>query len=309
MSIQLTETRTTSLRLSPAGWRWLAIALVVALDAFLLARTGLRLSTQLLLGYGKALGIWTVLTVVYLCFRHNPRLAAVTQMVMQASLFSLSATILTYLAQTYRAPLMDGQFSALDARLGFHWLSWFQWVEHHSWIKAVLAYAYGSIAIQFFATMVLLPWIGRQRLLSEFCNAAAVALLIIIPISAALPALGAATHFAVGTPPWVPHVLALRAGTMTVIGAQELHGVVEFPSFHTVLAILLVLAMRWNPFALALSAGLNALVILSIPTVGSHYLVDVIAGALVCLPAVLAARRIEAADAGGETVAEQETVA
>lgn len=293
MSIQLAEAKKASVHLSPAGWRWLAIATAVTLDALLLARTGLRLSAHLLLDYAKALGIWTVLTITYLFFRHNPRLAAVTQMVMQASLFSLSATILTYLAQTYRAPLMDAQFSVLDARLGFDWLSWFQWVEHHPWIKTGLAYAYGSIAIQFFAAMVLLPWIGRQRLLSEFCNAAAVALLIIIPISAALPALGAATHFAVGTPPWVPEVLALRSGSMTVIGEHDLHGVVEFPSFHTVLAILLTLAMRWSPVALALSAGLNALVILSIPVVGSHYLVDVIAGALVCLPAVMVARRIE----------------
>ena len=61
------------------------------------------------------------------------------------------------------------------------------------------------------------------------------------------------------------------------------------------LAMLLTHAMRWNRLTLALSAGRNAMVLLSVPTVGSHYFIDVIAGGLAGLLAIAVARRLEKA--------------
>jgi hypothetical protein len=300
MSIQAAGTTKQAIGLSPGGWRWLAIALVAIIDAALLAGTGTSLSGTFLLTYGKALGAWSVLTLVYGWLGHNPRLASMTQIVLQASLFSVLGALFSYLVLAFRAPLMDADFTALDVMLGFDWVGWFRWVDGHRTLRSLLILAYESLPLQIGLCILFLPWIGRQRHLSELCSAAMAALLVIIPIWAFLPALGSWVYFGIGIAEadWLPDVLAMRAGTMRVLGEHGFHGVIVLPSFHTVLAMLLVHAMRWNPLALAVSAALNTLVLLSVPSVGSHYFVDLIAGVLVGLLAIAVARRIEASSAG-----------
>lgn len=307
MSISIAEAKREFVLISPAGWRWLAIATVAAIDGLLLAATGISLSADFLLLHAKGLAAWGALTLIYACLRHNPRLASMTQIVMQAFLFQLVDSVFSYLVLSFRAPLMDREFTRLDAMLGLDWLAWFRWIEQHPWLGTLLVYAYDSVPVQFFVVAAVLPWLGRQRFLSEFCTATMVALLIIVPISGLLPALGAWVHFGVGLtqPFWLADVLAMRAGTMPVLGEHGLQGIIVFPSFHTVLAILLVYAMRWSLFALVASASLNAVMLLSIPTVGSHYFVDLIGGAIVALLAIAVARRIErsgAAAAAARTV-------
>jgi membrane-associated phospholipid phosphatase len=64
-------------------------------------------------------------------------------------------------------------------------------------------------------------------------------------------------------------------------------GIVTFPSFHATLAIILTYAVRHYRWALAVIAPLNCLMILAIPTVGGHYLVDLFGGAAVAGLAIL----------------------
>jgi hypothetical protein len=299
MSIQAVTGSKQAIRLSPGGWRWLAIALVAIIDAALLASTGTSLSGTFLMSYGEALGTWGALTLLYGLLGHNPRLAAMTEIVMQASLFSVLSAVFSYLVLAFRAPLMDAQFTALDAMLGLDWMGWFHWVDGHRSLRSLLILAYDSLPLQIGVCILFLPWMGRQRYLSELLSAAIAALLVIIPVWAFLPALGSWVQFGVGVAEaeWLPDVLAMRAGTMPVLGEHAFHGVIVLPSFHTVLAMLLVHAMRWNPLALTVSAVLNALVLLSVPSVGSHYFVDVIAGVPVGLLAIAVARRIESSGA------------
>ena len=57
-----------------------------------------------------------------------------------------------------------------------------------------------------------------------------------------------------------------------------MEGIIEMPSYHMVLAVLLTYAFRvpgWSDWGIA---GLNALMLLSIPPVGGHYLGDMIVG-------------------------------
>jgi hypothetical protein len=75
--------------------------------------------------------------------------------------------------------------------------------------------------------------------------------------------------------------LELRAGTMHVLGKMSDEGLVQLPSFHTILAIMVTYNLRHSRWLLSIAGGLNGLLIVSCPTEGSHYLIDLIAGAAV----------------------------
>jgi membrane-associated phospholipid phosphatase len=68
---------------------------------------------------------------------------------------------------------------------------------------------------------------------------------------------------------------------------NQTEGIVTFPSFHATLAIIMTYAVRRYRWALAVFGSLNCLMILAIPTVGGHYLVDLFGGAVVAGLAIL----------------------
>ncbi len=71
----------------------------------------------------------------------------------------------------------------------------------------------------------------------------------------------------------------------------RLQGVVTFPSYHTVLAILFAYAHRGR-WSFPIFLLINCLMIASIPSEGGHYLSDVLAGAGLAVVAIAAARLI-----------------
>jgi len=70
-------------------------------------------------------------------------------------------------------------------------------------------------------------------------------------------------------------------------------GVIAFPSFHAVLAVLFTYAHRHSA-TFAPMAALNAVMLVSIPSEGGHYLVDVFGGIAVAIVAILAVRAVPA---------------
>ena len=104
------------------------------------------------------------------------------------------------------------------------------------------------------------------------------ALFMCIAISAYFPAYGAGYYYGVCEPFWINDLNGLRAHTADIFNS---FGSVSFPSFHTVLALLLIDAVRHNKWLLGLSLAFNALMLLAIPTVGLHYFIDMIGGAAV----------------------------
>ena len=69
-----------------------------------------------------------------------------------------------------------------------------------------------------------------------------------------------------------------------------MQGLVTFPSFHTSLAIITTYAVRGIRFVTLPVAILNGLVIVSTLPEGGHYLIDVIAGAIISIIAIVAIR-------------------
>jgi membrane-associated phospholipid phosphatase len=99
------------------------------------------------------------------------------------------------------------------------------------------------------------------------------------------------TSFSTDAGMWHYQVLqTLRNEPVPVLSLMNVQGLVTFPSFHTCLAIITAYAVRGIRFVALPVAILNGLVIVSTLPEGGHYLIDVIAGAIISIIAIVAAR-------------------
>ncbi|TIU39739.1 MAG: hypothetical protein E5W28_04405, partial [Mesorhizobium sp.] len=88
-------------------------------------------------------------------------------------------------------------------------------------------------------------------------------------------------------------LLRLRSGEPFSLLVTRAEGLATFPSYHTVLGILVVYALRDLP-ALAWPVGvLNALMVVSTLPEGGHHLTDVLAGAAVGVTTVMFTRALQ----------------
>src|SRR5260370_38906773 len=88
-------------------------------------------------------------------------------------------------------------------------------------------------------------------------------------------------------PTWSAVLLTIRNGSLSKFALTDLTGIVAFPSFHTVVAVLLVYVHRPPLRSFVPVAILNALMLVVIPFAGHHYLVDMIAGTSVAAVSIL----------------------
>ena len=195
--------------------------------------------------------------------------------------FSVAAAIFTYLNATLAFPLVDSELARIDAGLGFSWPAWFQFVNSHRLLKVLFVVVYASLLAECAASIIYFAHRNRSDRIAEFLWGALISILITAPISGIVPALGAFVHFGVPQPAeatYLPHLLALREGTASSFSLNEFQGIVTMPSYHTVLAILIVYAYRGCGRLFALVLAGNALMLLTLPSEGGHYLIDLIAG-------------------------------
>lgn len=212
---------------------------------------------------------------------------------------------LTYLAASTALPLQDTRLAALDAALGLDWRAALAIFNSQPWLAALLSWSYHTTIAQIGLMIGLLAYLGKDKELWSFIALYAITATIVLVVSIGVPAVGAmafhapdaaqTSNFNPKSGLWhVEAFLGLRSGKLTVIDLKDLEGVVQFPSFHTVLAILVPYALRTIPMVFWPSAALNAVIIVSTLPEGGHFLVDVIAGAAVAAASIYAVRRFEA---------------
>ncbi len=280
---------------------WSILLLVGLADACWVGQANFRFS-----------GVWLVLVFVAALLlvaqwcRQSPQRRSLGEtahyLAMWLALMQLVG-ILSYVAASLAAPLRDDEFVGLDAALGFDWRGVFLWVRAHPLFDSLLGLAYFSFLPQIFATIGYLALAGEDRGNREFLSGLLLSSIVVVAVSAALPALGPWSHFGVGVSPLidhVPHVNLLRSGAAATFEIHEMKGIVVFPSFHTVAAFLLIYAHRRRRWLFIASLVLNGALLLSVVPIGGHYLVDLIAGAVVAaltLAALRGARRASPARA------------
>jgi hypothetical protein len=154
-----------------------------------------------------------------------------------------------------------------------------------------------------FAIPVVLAATHRYLRIQEFTFAFALALIVTTVVSAFVPTLGiyslipdAAAKYPnlnlIAYEDSLRDLPLVRDGTLRHLEVFGLKGVVTFPSFHTASAVLYTWAfwpVRWmRPIALVA----NLVMLASCPVNGAHYMIDLAAGIVVAVLAIVAARAV-----------------
>jgi hypothetical protein len=190
--------------------------------------------------------------------------------------FSSAFVTLTYMAARLAPPLVDDWLVRCDRLLGFSTIR--PWQGTAAGIFFTVAYY--SLLIQTAATIAVLGLCNKREPLERFLQQMMVTALVVLACFMLVPAIGpCAVDPSADQAHYLEHFRELRAGARTGLSLADAEGLITFPSFHTVWALLLVAACP-RPLKAA-SVLLNSAVIVATLTTGWHYLSDVLAGIVV----------------------------
>jgi hypothetical protein len=233
----------------------------------------------------------------------NPRIAftltAIAQMIMVISVM----TSITYIATAANLPLTDTTLLAVDRALGLDFRSYLNFINDRMWLIYILAAGYRAIAWPVWVIVIALPLAGYHQRGGEFICAFTLALIATTCVSTLLPATGiygtmglvAADYPNIDPQSYyngMHEIPALRDGSLRVLDLFHLDGVLTFPSFHAISAVLYAWALWPVRWLRPLNIFCNGAMLVATPVGGGHYFIDVIAGIAVAVAAVYAARLI-----------------
>jgi hypothetical protein len=273
---------------------WLLIVALSAAALSVYAVTGVGFRRAELLTVMGIVGALLAMSGVYASLRPDPRLGRLFRGAAELFLLSIMVGALSYSGASLGLPLWDEALHSWDRAIGFDWRYWLAVVDGHPRLHLALVVAYHSMIPQLVLAMVALVTVRAERRLDVFLLAFGLAGAVTVAVAAVMPALSPVVHLGITAADHpnitlaVPlefqeHALALREGRMRMVDLSRAQGLVTFPSFHTICAILLLLAFRHVPYLRWASLVMNGLMLLAIPVEGSHYLVDVFAGLAVAL--------------------------
>lgn len=210
----------------------------------------------------------------------------------------------SYVAAGFNAPLIDETLQALDRAAGFDWIALQRWTDTTVGAAALFVFVYQYSIIQIPIAIIALASRRDLSRLNIFMTGLLIATVLTITTSALLPAAGAYRTYGITPGPsgnlaalvdvrhFLPDFDAVRSGVLRHL-AGPLDGIIQFPSFHTVVAVSAGWA-TWRTTVLGpLNALLSGLVLLTTLPIGSHHLMDVIGGAMACFVGIVLATKIE----------------
>jgi hypothetical protein len=194
----------------------------------------------------------------------------------QIVLFSTGFVILTYLGATLNRPLIDEYLARFDAMLGFHGVQ-----------NSILDIAYDTLLIQTALVVAILGFANDRKQLETFVSRMMIAAYITLVLFMLFPAQGRLTNSTNAQAFILEQFNVLRSGALNKMDLSNVTGLIAFPSFHTIWAVLITVALVHRPWVCVPFFVLNIFVIRSTLTTGGHYLTDVLAGGVVCLIVLL----------------------
>lgn len=221
------------------------------------------------------------LAFVYTVLRPASHVSAMALIFLQVELFGVMSTILSYLIIGLGRPLQDDLLARCDAWLGFDWNAYADLIRGREWSTTIFGCAYSTTFVQIMVMTLIFGLSNRRRELYRLTGTLVVGLLAALLTAIWMPAIGAYLHSGQGQFGFAffgDPLLALHDGKIREIDFRTVHGVITFPSYHAVICVALILSC-WPHRVLRYPVLLlEAIVIVSIPAFGEHYLSDVLAG-------------------------------
>lgn len=269
---------------------WLLIAALTGAIAIADALTDFRVLWANWALAATACAALLALSWFYARFRETPdrRIAETLHETALLLAYGPPAAALSYVVLGAGLPLADPDLARLDRALGFDWPGWYRTLESAPALQRALSWFYHSSLAHMAILLIATGLTGRVERTREL-NALLIATsLPIVLISGLVPAASAWIHHGVGLEKayHIEVVTGLRDGSFRVLDATQMLGIITFPSFHTAIALVLAWVSRGIAWLFWPTALVNVGVLLSIPSEGGHYLVDMLAAAAITLAAI-----------------------
>ena len=214
---------------------------------------------------------------------------------------SLLGATATYPAAAATSGFVDPALARIDALLGFKWMDWYILVVKNPWLQTAGSLAYANIYMSPVLLLGGLAISGERARAQLFLFSFWFAALITVFAFLAFPAVGPLAYVWQGPVPYMPtsalyqaeFIPLLRDNLFYMVDLGALQGLVCAPSFHTAAAVIYI-AMAWQCRYLRWPLlVINSAMLLSTPVEGTHYLIDMIGGAIVGLFALCTAGAIQ----------------
>jgi membrane-associated phospholipid phosphatase len=180
-------------------------------------------------------------------------------------------------------PYRDAWFAAADRMIGIDWPALHAWTWAHRFVAETLTLAYPLLLLQLLPALFVLAFLDGEAT-RRFLAANFVVMMATMACSVVLPAAGAMAWFHPALTPITPdsypaQLELVRSGALRVIDTDHEVGLIQFPSYHAALAVLIGLAFSHTRWWIAASVWLvEGLIVASAPVMGGHHVVDVLAG-------------------------------
>lgn len=233
--------------------------------------------------------------LLFLGVRYQEKFSVIGALAFTGAYLLLIGQILrsmTYLGTAAGYPLIDAYLSAFDKALGFDWLAHVAWVNATPWAVILLHEVYKSIVSAMMVILGLLVLMRRFDRIRELLLINGSLSLLGIVFCTFLPAIGAYAYYSpavdlVGNIPpsagryHLEHFNGLRSGDLLSFTFQETKGIITFPSFHTIVPVVLLWSLRktwvfWPAFPV------SVIMIVSTLSIGGHHLADTVASITLC---------------------------
>lgn len=269
---------------------WIAMLVLALIHPFWLASSSVHIDYQDT-WMTTLFGGW----LLFLGVRYQERFSVIGVLAFTGAYLLLIGQILrtmTYLGTAAGYPLIDGYLSAFDKAVGFDWLAHVAWVNTTPWAITLLHDVYMSIISAMMVVLGLLVVMRRFDRIRELLLINGSLGLLGIAFCTFLPAIGAYAYYVppaelVGNIPasagryHLEHFNGLRSGDLLSFTYAQTQGIITFPSFHTIVPVLLLWSLR-RTWAFWPTLPVSATMILSTISIGGHHLADILASIALC---------------------------
>jgi hypothetical protein len=263
-------------------WAWAIVGLLLAVDVVWAFLVGLNISgSEIKIGL---IGAMLAISAPYR--RRNRARANMLEAVAWFFCFVAMAAVLSYLAATCALPLQDATMERLDQAIGFDWSAWYHAVLDRPTLNRLLVASYNTLFSQYLLAVIYFCKRDKFERIEELMLLMCVTLVPTLLVAAIWPTLGPFAALGGHDEGFLADLRALRAAGPWHFSLLAMNGIVQMPSYHTALAVLFTYAFRGTGLIGYVIAALNSFMLLAIPPVGGHYLVDVLAGGALALGAI-----------------------
>lgn len=299
-------TRTASLpaalRPSEAKYLILSLAIFVAVVVLAEIRSQAINWESFFMGYFSSLGLLAVGIYIRL-FKSAERLAALTIALSGYALFGISMGIFFHIFMPRPDPILDEFLLRVDHFFGYHWPDAVVWLaREHAWLGVAFSYIYISSFAQLICVIVLLGATGRLERLDLLLLTGMTGLLLTFVVWQIFPNFSMGIHFPI--PSEAERAILLYTNTgygqvlkdaalngIPVISNETMLGVVAFPSYHTVMACLVVWFL-YGTIGFWPAVAINIPMIPAIHIHGAHHILDFVGGIVVFFAALWVSKLI-----------------